>query len=113
MERLNFRNQLFTNYFSPIELQVCIRWVFEQGDCVIVKSFNDKRMRENLDIFGWELTEDDLRKIRCLPESRGTFDFFVHESGPFKTAEEFWDGEIVAGQSANQIAVRLDPTSLQ
>jgi len=93
--------------------QVCIRWVFEQGDCVIVKSFNEKRMRENLDIFGWELTEDDRRKISGLPESRGTFDFFVHESGPFKTAEEFWDGEIVAGQSTNQVAVRLDPTSLQ
>lgn len=93
--------------------QVCIRWVFEQGDCVIVKSFNEKRMRENLDVFGFELTEDDRRKISGLPESRGTFDFFVHESGPFKTAQEFWDGEIVAGQSTNQIAVRLDPTNLQ
>jgi hypothetical protein len=99
--------------FFSIDLQVCIRWVFEQGDCVIVKSFNEKRMRENLDIFGWEVTEDECRKISGLPESRGTFDFFVHESGPFKTAEEFWDGEIVAGQSTNQIGVRLDPTNLQ
>ncbi|KAL6905440.1 hypothetical protein ACP4OV_003041 [Aristida adscensionis] len=79
--------------------QVCMRWVYEQGDCVIPKSFNHMRMRENLGIFDWELTDDDHRKINSLPESRGTYDFFVHESGPYKTADEFWDGEIVAGQS--------------
>ncbi|KAJ1296022.1 hypothetical protein BS78_01G266800 [Paspalum vaginatum] len=89
--------------------QVCIRWVYEQGDCVIVKSFNEMRMRENLDIFDWQLTEEDCLKINTLPESRGTYDFFVHESGPYKTPEEFWDGEIVAGQS-NLKAVSLDPT---
>jgi len=83
--------------------QVCIRWVYEQGDCVIAKSFNRQRMQENLDIFGWELTDDDRRRISSLPESRGTYNFFVHESGPYKTAEEFWDGEIVSGQSTYQI----------
>ncbi|KAL6905443.1 hypothetical protein ACP4OV_003044 [Aristida adscensionis] len=79
--------------------QVCIRWVYEQGDCVIVKSFNEKRMRENLDIFDWELTDDDRRKIDELPESRGNYDMFVHESGPYKTADELWDGEIATGKS--------------
>ncbi|CAL4940999.1 unnamed protein product [Urochloa decumbens] len=81
--------------------QVCIRWVYEQGDCVIPKSFNDKRMRENLDIFDWELTDDARHKISSLPEFRGTYDFFVHDSGPYKTAEEFWDDEIAAGHPAN------------
>ncbi|TVU31414.1 hypothetical protein EJB05_23098, partial [Eragrostis curvula] len=51
--------------------QVCIRWIDEQGDCVIVKSFNERRMRENLDIFDWELTYEDRRKINDLPEFRG------------------------------------------
>ncbi|TVU31415.1 hypothetical protein EJB05_23099, partial [Eragrostis curvula] len=77
---------------------VCIRWVYEQGDCVIVKSFNERRMRENLDIFDWELADEDRCKINDLPESRGTYDFFVHESGPYKTVDEFWDGEITAGE---------------
>nr|CAB3495053.1 unnamed protein product [Digitaria exilis] len=76
--------------------QVCIRWVYEQGDVVIIKSFNESRMRENLDIFDWELTDDDRRKIN-LPESRGLYNFLVHESGPYKTGEELWDGEITAG----------------
>lgn len=68
-------------------------------------------MRENLDIFDWQLKEDDCGRISTIPESRGTYDFFVHESGPFKTAEEFWDGEIVAGQSNQISALGLDPTN--
>ncbi|CAN6305647.1 unnamed protein product [Urochloa humidicola] len=88
--------------------QVCIRWAYEQGDCVIIKSFNEGRMRENLDIFDWELTDDDRRKISELPESRGNYDFFVHESGPFKTVEDFWDGEIIAGQSHQTALVSSD-----
>ncbi|CAL4941007.1 unnamed protein product [Urochloa decumbens] len=79
-----------------------------QGDCVITKSFNESRMRENLDIFDWELTDDDRRKISDLPESRGNYNFFVHESGPFKTVEDFWDGEMVAGQSHQTPLVSSD-----
>ncbi|KAL6641570.1 hypothetical protein ACP70R_019751 [Stipagrostis hirtigluma subsp. patula] len=92
----------------PAVNQVCIRWVYEQGDCVITKSFNESRMRENLDIFDWELTDDDHHKISCLPESRGNYDFFVHESGPYRTADEFWDGEITAGHCYQTALVSSD-----
>jgi 3''-deamino-3''-oxonicotianamine reductase len=80
------------------KLQVCIRWAYEMGDCVITKSFNEMRMRGNLDIFNWELPDEDRDKIDDLPESRGNYSFFVHESGPYKTVDEFWDGEIIAGE---------------
>ncbi|GJN20330.1 hypothetical protein PR202_gb07696 [Eleusine coracana subsp. coracana] len=77
--------------------QVCMKWIYEMGDCIIVKSFNERRMRENLDIFNWELSDEDHDKISELPEARGLYSFFVHESGPYKTEEELWDGEIMAG----------------
>ncbi|WVZ57941.1 hypothetical protein U9M48_008269 [Paspalum notatum var. saurae] len=76
--------------------QVCLRWVYEMGDCIIVKTFNETRMRENLAIFDWKLTHDDHLKISALPESRGNYDFLVTDSGPYRTAEDYWDGEIVA-----------------
>ncbi|KAL5225221.1 hypothetical protein ABZP36_011860 [Zizania latifolia] len=82
--------------------QVCLRWVYEQGDCIIVKSFNERRMQENLGIFDWELTDADRYKISAIPESRGVRDFFVHESGPYKTADEFWDGEITGDMKSSQ-----------
>uniref|UniRef100_A0A0E0M516 NADP-dependent oxidoreductase domain-containing protein n=1 Tax=Oryza punctata TaxID=4537 RepID=A0A0E0M516_ORYPU len=69
--------------------QVCLRWLYEQGDCVIVKSFNERRLRENLEIFDWELTDADRKEISALPEFRGCRDFYVHESGPYKTTYEF------------------------
>ncbi|KAI3910717.1 hypothetical protein MKW92_008478 [Papaver armeniacum] len=74
--------------------QISLRWVYEQGVSLVVKSFNEERMRENLKIFDWELTAEDLKKIDELPQSRvATAAFVVSENGPFKSLEEFWDDE--------------------
>ncbi|RZC58536.1 hypothetical protein C5167_005838 [Papaver somniferum] len=39
---------------------VYLGWPYEQGVGVLVKSFNEQRMKENLVIFDWELAESDL-----------------------------------------------------
>ncbi|KAK9090533.1 hypothetical protein Sjap_023710 [Stephania japonica] len=54
--------------------QVCLRWVYEQGVTLLVKSFNEERMKVNLDIFEWELSEEDLKKINEIPQSRGSLE---------------------------------------
>ncbi|CAL9068606.1 unnamed protein product [Musa banksii] len=75
--------------------QICLRWVHEQGDCVLAKSFNEKRMLENLDILDWELNEEEKRKISEIPQRKGCLGLeFVSDDGPYKSAEELWDGEI-------------------
>ncbi|KAI3967461.1 hypothetical protein MKX01_012271 [Papaver californicum] len=72
--------------------QVSMRWVYEQGVSLVVKSFNEKRMRENLNIFDWELTKEDLEKINEIPQCRVlTADFLVSANGPFESLEELWD----------------------
>nr|ACM44067.1 NADPH-dependent codeinone reductase-like protein [Papaver orientale] len=72
--------------------QVSMRWVYQQGACLVVKSFNEGRMKENLKIFDWELTEEDMYKISEIPQSRTvSADFLLSPTGPFKTEEEFWD----------------------
>ncbi|KAG7949772.1 hypothetical protein I3843_13G079700 [Carya illinoinensis] len=40
--------------------QISLRWVYEQGVCVLVKSFNKERIKENLDIFDWKLSPEEL-----------------------------------------------------
>ncbi|XP_027357344.1 methylecgonone reductase-like [Abrus precatorius] len=71
--------------------QVALRWIVEQGATPIVKSFNPKRMRENLNIFDWELSEDDLEKTKQIPQHRGfNGERFVSEIGPYKTVEDLW-----------------------
>lgn len=51
--------------------QVSLRWVYEQGVSIVTKSFNKQRMRENLGIFDWSLTEEESNKINELPQRKG------------------------------------------
>ncbi|KAG2572421.1 deoxymugineic acid synthase 1-D-like [Panicum virgatum] len=50
--------------------QVALRWIYEQGVTSIVKSYNKERLRQNLDIFDWELTDDDRLKISQIPQKK-------------------------------------------
>ncbi|KAF8407550.1 hypothetical protein HHK36_006684 [Tetracentron sinense] len=78
-------------------IHVALRWIYEQGASVVVKSFNKGRMKENLQIFGdWELSEEDLNKISQIPQQRGFpgEELFVSANGPYKSLDELWDGEI-------------------
>jgi 3''-deamino-3''-oxonicotianamine reductase len=49
---------------------VALRWIYEQGVTSIVKSYNKERLRQNLDIFGWELTDEDRLKISQIPQKK-------------------------------------------
>ncbi|KAH7570800.1 hypothetical protein JRO89_XS05G0192700 [Xanthoceras sorbifolium] len=53
--------------------QVALRWVYEQGVSLVTKSFNKDRMKENLDIFDWSLSKEELNKIDQLPQRKGLF----------------------------------------
>ena len=62
---------------------------------VVVKSFNKERIKENIEIFNWELSSEDSQKIDQIEQKKGfPGDMFVWEEGPYKSVEELWDGEI-------------------
>lgn len=46
--------------------QAIIRWHLQLGNVVIPKSANPERIRENLDVFDFELTEDEMEAIERL-----------------------------------------------
>jgi 2,5-diketo-D-gluconate reductase A len=48
--------------------QVVLRWHVQQGLVVIPKSSDPERMRENLDLFTFELTPDDMASLATLDE---------------------------------------------
>ncbi|KAK3017165.1 hypothetical protein RJ639_006625, partial [Escallonia herrerae] len=52
-------------------LQVSLRWVYEQGVSLLVKSYNKERMKKNLQIFDWSLTEKEASEISRLPQCMG------------------------------------------
>lgn len=76
-------------------MQICLRWAYEQGIGVVVKSFNRERMKHNLEIFDWELSEEECKKIREIPQGKACLGVdYTSPNGPYKTIEELWDGEI-------------------
>jgi 2,5-diketo-D-gluconate reductase A len=51
--------------------QVILRWHVQLGSLPIPKSSNPERQRQNLDIFGFELTDDEVAAISGLAERDG------------------------------------------
>ena len=50
--------------------QVILRWLLQQGLCVLSKTVSKERMRENRQVFAFELTGEDLREIGTLDGGR-------------------------------------------
>ena len=78
------RNNLFTDpTLSEIAAdhgksvaQVVLRWLTQRNVVVIPKSVRPERMRENIDIFDFDLTDDEMARIAAL--DTGTSLFFDH-----------------------------------
>ncbi|GHU65862.1 aldo/keto reductase [Clostridia bacterium] len=52
--------------YNKTTAQVCLRWSMQMGFLPIPKSAQETRMRENLDVFGFTLTQDDMAAISAL-----------------------------------------------
>lgn len=52
--------------YGKTPAQVILRWVVQQGIPVIPKASSEKHLRENFNIFDFELTEEDMLKIDGL-----------------------------------------------
>ena len=86
------RNDLFTNpVLSEIGdahgksvAQVVLRWLIQRDVVVIPKSVRPERMAENLDVFGFRLTDDQMAHIAGL--DTGASMFFDHRD-PAMTAQ--------------------------
>jgi diketogulonate reductase-like aldo/keto reductase len=53
--------------------QVILRWLIERSIIPVSKSTKIARMRENSDIFDFELTADDMKKIATLNDEKSQF----------------------------------------
>lgn len=78
------RNDLFTNptltqignAHGKSVAQVVLRWLIQRDVAVIPKSVRPDRMAENLDVFDFDLTDDELSQISAL--DTGASLFFDH-----------------------------------
>ena len=92
------RNGFFTNellgeigkkYGKSIP-QVALRWLLQRGVIIIPKSTHKERMAENLNIFDFELTAEDMTQIQTLDTGRSLF--FDHHDGEVTKMFMGWRG---------------------
>ena len=53
--------------------QVVLRWLLQRDIVVLAKSTHEERMRQNLDVFDFELATEDVAAIEALDTGHGTF----------------------------------------
>lgn len=79
------RGNMFTNpvlqklgdKYNKTVAQVILRWQLQRGIVVIPKSTHKERMAQNLDVFDFTLTDEDMQDIATLDTK--TSSFFSHQ----------------------------------
>jgi 2,5-diketo-D-gluconate reductase A len=56
---------------SPV--QIILRWHVQSGFVAIPKSTNPQHITQNVDVFGFELTDDEMARIAALDRNRSSF----------------------------------------
>ncbi|MEI3326812.1 MAG: aldo/keto reductase [Thomasclavelia sp.] len=54
--------------------QIILRWIYQEGVISLPKSTNLERMRGNIDIFDFELTDEEMKAIEALDTGKPTHD---------------------------------------
>lgn len=73
------------------EAQILLRHAIQKGIAVIPKSTNEGRLKQNIDIFDFELDESDMEKLNGLDKHIRIVDFLIdkeiktHPEYPFST----------------------------
>ncbi|GFW30046.1 aldo-keto reductase family 1 member D1 [Trichonephila clavipes] len=71
--------------------QVLLRYLVQRGIIVIPKSTNPKRLEENIQIFDFTLSDEDMEVMKAMNKNRRYFTFQSykgmpdHPQFPFKT----------------------------
>lgn len=57
--------------------QVILRWLLQRGIVPLAKTVSKERMKQNIDVFNFKLSEDDMNKISDLDKRESSF--FNHQ----------------------------------
>ena len=57
--------------YGVSEAQVLLRWGLQKGYAVLPKSTNEERMRQNIDLFSFEIDDEDMAAIADMDRGEG------------------------------------------
>lgn len=53
--------------YQKTSAQICLRWILQHDILPIPKSVTPERIKENIDIFDFEISEEDMQEIDSMP----------------------------------------------
>lgn len=77
--------------YNKSVVQIILRWHEQEGFIPLPKSTNPEHIKSNLDIFDFELTEDEMNQIRALDTNRSYFQDYYDHTTEEEHAKQFLD----------------------
>ena len=71
--------------------QIIIRWHIQKGFCVVPGSSNPKHIKENIEVFDFELTQDEMAKMASLNQEKRYFNMTYKQIKEWMESYELWD----------------------
>jgi diketogulonate reductase-like aldo/keto reductase len=65
--------QEMAHKYSKTVAQICVRWSLQRGYLPLPKSVSAERIKENIDVFDFELTQEDMDTITHMPGYGGFY----------------------------------------
>lgn len=78
--------------YNKTNAQVILRWLIQKRIFAIPKTVTSSRLKENFDVFDFQLSEEDMNTMASLNRNDRAWkcEFFLT---PGKTIEDVWDHE--------------------
>lgn len=77
--------------YGKSSVQVILRWHIQEGNIIFPKTTNPKHMKDNFDIFDFELTDEEMNAIRKLEGTRRFYNVSLEDQertlGAWKPAD--------------------------
>lgn len=77
--------------YGKSNVQIILRWHIQEGNIVFPKTTNPQHMKDNFNIFEFELTEDEMNEIRSLDSGKRFFNMTLEQQeanlGTWKPAD--------------------------
>ena len=57
---------MFVNLLGVSEAQIVLRFGYQRNYSVVPKTSKEKRLKENIDLFKFQLTDEDMEQLKTL-----------------------------------------------
>lgn len=71
--------------YNKTAAQICLRWAVQRGCTIVPKTATKSRLPENISVFDWTLTKEEMTSIDALDKNKRYNDPGTYAEGGFGT----------------------------